>query len=455
EPYNIYIGLQDHEAWKAPSNNWSGSIGDEDWVIVGMWDGMHCSVDHDDNRWLYLTTQFGAHLRVDQLTGERVSIAPTLPEGAEPYRYTWNTPIVLSPHDSNVVYTGGQVLLRSSNRGDSWKEISPDLTDNDEAKIAGTGHIMYCTIVSIEESPLQEGAIWVGTDDGRIHLTQNGGVSWKEFTNELEKIGMPHERWTARVIASKHKLGRAYVAKNGYRNDDRKPYLYTTENNGEDWEDLSAGLPDFPINVIFEDHKNPELLFIGNDIGVYYTLDRGETWTRLQANLPPTVVRDLLVHPRENDLIIGTYGRGAWVGDISPLQQMNPEVGSEDFHLFDIEPKPQMNYSQQAGWGDYSIKGDNQLRTSNEANGLEVWFNFKSSSDQKAQLTIKDDSGKVVQQREFTAKEGLGRVYWDTRSTAPGRYEVSLAYLGKTITKAASVKKRWLWPVLNFRSGTR
>ena len=451
EPYNIYIGLQDHEAWKGPSNNWSGSIGVEDWVIVGMWDGMYCRVDHQDNRWLYTTTQFGSHLRVDQKTGERVRIAPTPPQGAERYRYTWNTPLVLSPHDNKVLYTGGQKLLRSLDRGNTWKEISPDLTDNDKVKIAGTGHIMYCTIVSIDESPLEKGVIWVGTDDGRIHLTRDSGKSWTEFTADLEKVGMPHERWTARVVASRHQQGRAYIAKNGFRNDDMKPYLYATENAGEDWKDLSKGLPDYPINVVFEDHKNPDLLFVGNDIGVFYTLDRGKNWTQLKANLPPCVVRDLVVHPREGDLVIGTYGRGAWVGDISPLQQMNKDIAAKDFHLFDVESKPQMNRSQQAYWGNYNIKGSNQLRTPNEPTGLEIWYRFKSSADEKARLEIRDSTGKVIYSRDLTAKKGLQKTYWNTARANPGDYKVSLTYQGKTLKRDAKVKPRWIWPVQNFR----
>lgn len=452
EPYNIYIGLQDHEIWKGPSNGWSGSIGVEDWVIVGMWDGMYCSVDHQDNRWLYTTTQFGSHLRVDQSTGERVRIAPRPPKEAPRYRYTWNTPIVLSPHDTKVVYTGGQVLLRSPDRGDSWEEISPDLTNNDKIKIAGTGHVMYCTITSIDESPMEQGVIWVGTDDGRVHLTRDGGKKWREFTAELEKIGMPHERWTARVTASKHAQGRAYVAKNGYRNDDMKPYLYCTENYGDEWVDISAGLPDFPINVVFEDFKNPNLLFVGNDIGVYYTLDRGGIWTQLKANIPPAVVRDLLVHPREGDLVVGTYGRGAWVGDITPLQQMNEEVAASKFHLFDIEPKPQMNRSQQASWGNYNIKGSNQLRTPNEPTGLEIWFRFKeTSAGENAILTIEDANGKRVYKRNIEIQAGFGRVYWNTSRASPGKFKVSLDYDGDTQSKTAIIKDRWIWPVLNFK----
>ena len=318
-PYNIYIGLQDHEVWKGPSNSWSGQIGDEDWVIVGMWDGMYCKVDPEDNRWLYFTSQFGAHHRVDQSIGERVSISPVPPEGGERYRYTWNTPLVLSPHDSKVLYTGGQMLLESVDRGDTWKEISPDLRYNDKVKIAGTGHVMYCTIVSIDESPKEPGLIWVGTDDGRIHMTSDAGKNWKEFTDDLEKIGMPMRDGLPGLLHQNMRTGRAYVAKNGYRNDDMKPYLYTSNNYGKDWADISSNLPDYAINVIFEDHKNPDLLFVGNDIGVFYTLDRGNSWEQLKANIPPVVVRDLLVHPREGDLVVGTYGRAAWVGDITPL----------------------------------------------------------------------------------------------------------------------------------------
>jgi len=229
------------------------------------------------------------------------------------------------------------------------------------------------------------------------------------------------------------------------------PYLYVTENYGAGWIDISVGLPDYPINVVYEDCKNPNLLFVGNDVGVFYTLDRGETWTQLEAELPPVVVRDLLVHPREGDLVIGTYGRGAWVGDVTPLQQWNPEVANSDVYLFDIEPKPQLNRSQQAEWGEYKIKGSNQLRTSNEPTGLEIWYRFKTSSDEKAQLTVESADGKEVHKRELEAREGLRKVYWNTRSAAPGEYKVSLTYKGKTLTKAAQVTERWQWPVLNYR----
>jgi len=449
-PYNVYIGLQDHEVWKGPSNSWSGQIGDKDWVIVGMWDGMYCKVDPEDNKWLYFTSQFGAHHRENQSIGERVSISPKAPEG-EQYRYTWNTPLVLSPHDSKVLYTGGQMLLRSPDRGDTWKEISPDLSYNNKEKIAGTGHVMYCTIVSIDESPKEPGVIWVGTDDGRIHLTKNGGKHWKEFTGDLEKLGMPHERWTARVVASRHSGGRAYIAKNGYRNDDPNPYIYVTDDYGKNWKDISSNLPDYAINVVFEDHRNPDLLFVGNDIGVFYTLNRGDSWTQLKANLPPVVVRDLLVHKREGDLVVGTYGRGVWISDITPLQQLNDKVLESDFHLFDIEPKPQINFSQQASWGNYNIKGSNQLRTPNEPTGLEIWYRFNTCPDQTASLKVEDATGREVYKRDIIADKGVWKVYWNTMQAKPGEYKITLSYKGKSVSKTGIVQERWLWPVLNYK----
>jgi len=412
---------------------------------------MYTKVDPEDSRWLYFTSQFGAHHRVDQSTGERVSIAPVPPEGGERYRYTWNTPIMLSPHNSSVIYAGAQKLLRSSDRGDTWEEISPDLTYNDKVKIAGTGHVMYCTITTMEESALKPGLIWVGTDDGRVHMTEDNGKTWKEFTTDLEKMGVPHERWVSRVKASVHKEGRAFVTKNGYRNDDFKPYVYMTDNHGKSWTDISSNLPDYPVNVIFEDAVNPDLLFLGNDIGVFFSTDRGKKWTSLRENMPPVPVRDLLVHPREGDLLVGTYGRAAWLTDITPLQQFTPEVEKSSFHLFKIEPKPQMNMSQQASWGNYNIMGSNQIRTPNENNGLELWFYFSQDGADKAVITVLDSQGKELFKREVPAKAGIKKIFWNTMRAEPGTYTVKMEYNGKSMTRKGVVKERWLWPVLNYR----
>jgi len=451
EPYNIYIGLQDHEVWKGPSNSWSGQISIKDWVIVGMWDGMHCKVDHSDNRWLYFTTQFGKHHRVDQSLGERVEITPKAPEGEDFYRYTWNTPVMLSPHDSKVIYTGGQKLLRSNDRGNTWEVISPDLTDNDKEKIAGTGHIMYCTITTISESPVEKGVIWVGTDDGHIHLTRNGGHTWEERTDRITALGVPADRWVSRVVTSGFEAGTAYVTKCGYRNDDFKPYVFKTSDYGQSWEDISSNLPDYPVNVIFEDQKNKDLLFVGNDIGVYVSLNGGQSWAPLKANMPPVVVRDLLVHPRENDLVVGTYGRAAWITDISPLQQFTSEIQQSEFHLFNIEPKPRMNFSQQAYWGNYHMTGSNHWNVHNEQNGLEIWYYFKEAADEKATLLVIDDRGETVFEDTINVKPGIHKMYWDTMRAEPGSYTLQLTWRGQTLSKEGVVKERWIWPVMHYR----
>jgi len=451
EPYNIYIGLQDHEVWKGPSNSWSGQISIKDWVIVGMWDGMHCKVDHTDNRWLYFTTQFGKHHRVDQSIGERVEITPRAAEGEDFYRYTWNTPIMLSPHDSKVIYTGGQKLLRSADRGDSWEAISPDLTDNNKEKIAGTGHIMYCTITTISESPLEEGVIWVGTDDGHVHMTRNGGKTWEEMTGKLTALGAPPDRWVSRVVTSSHEPGTAYVAKCGYRNDDFKPYLFKTMDYGDTWQDISSNLPDYPVNVICEDLSNKDLLFVGNDIGVYVSLNGGQSWSPLQANMPPVVVRDLLVHLRENDLVVGTYGRGAWITDISPLQQFTRAVQESEYYLFDIEPKPQMNFSQQAWWGNYHMTGSNHIPAPNEPVGLEIWYYFRKNHDNKAKVTITNEEGEKVHAVTIKPEQGIHKFYWNTLRSNPGEYTVTLEWENNSMSKKGVVTERWQWPVLNYK----
>jgi photosystem II stability/assembly factor-like uncharacterized protein len=451
KPYNVYFGLQDHESWKAPSNSWSGRISVEDVVITGYSDGMYTKVDPEDNRWIYHTSQFGSHYRGNQALGERERIGPVPPEGGDTYRYTWNTPIMLSPFNSSTLYAGAQKLLRSPDRGNTWEEISPDLTKNDKVKIAGTGHVMYCTITSMDESTLKPGLIWVGTDDGKVHITKNHGADWKELTSNVEKAGVPHERWVARIIASKYDEGRAYLAHTGYRNDDFSPYLFKTTDYGNNWTDISSNLPDSPLNVVFEDHRNPDLLFVGNDIGVFYTLDGGEEWSQLRANLPPVVVRDLLVHPTENDLVIGTYGRAVWIGDISPLQQFNDEVRDMPFYLFKVDPKPQSNRSQQARWGNYGMMGSNHHKTPNEPEGLEIWFYFREKGSGKAILTVEDTEGNELFKQEIDPEQGIRKIYWNTGRAKPGEYLVKMSYINSTFIQKARVEEPWRWPVLNYR----
>lgn len=447
EPYNIYAGLQDHETWKGKSNSWSGSTGFEDWVITGMWDGMYTSVNQENNRWLYFTTQFGKHHRVDQLKGERVEITPISTKGKPPYRYTWTTPIVLSPHNGDIVYTGGQMLLRSVNRGDTWEEISPDLTSNNLEKIAGKGHIMFCTITTIDESPVKPGIIWAGTDDGRVHVTNDSGSNWYESTGCLVSAGAPKDMWVSRIAASSHYKNRAYVTKSGYREDVFKPYIYKTENMGKTWQDISGNLPDSPISVIYEDKVNKNLIFIGNDTGVFFSISGGDKWFPLKNNMPPVPVRDLLIHPREKDLVAGTYGRGVWVTNISPLQELNNKILSKKIHLFDIMERPIQISSQRAWWGNFQMTGDAHIRTRNEKSGLNIFFYTSGVLKKPLELIVFDIEGKELNRRRLKVSGGIQKLNWNSPSKKPGIYRFTLRS-GKTeITKTGNLKSALEWPL--------
>lgn len=439
DPYNIYVGLQDHDGWKAPINTWHGEITLDDWRLVGLWDGMYHSVDPQNSRWLYITTQFGGHHRVDQLKGERVSIKPKNKD----YRYPWTPVMIISPHDSKRIYAGAQMVLVSNNRGDDWEEISKDLTHNDPEKIAGEGNMMYCTITSISESSIKPGVIWVGTDDGRVHLTRNSGKNWEEMT---DRIKAPKDAWVTRVLASPHDAAWAYVVKSGFKSDDFTPYLFMTKDFGETWEAINSNLPEAPLNVVIQDRKNPNLLFVGNTLGVYVTMDGGKRWVPFKNNMPPVPVQDLKIHPRENDLVVGTYGRGAYVTDISCLQELTPEVLEKEFYLFDMEPKPQINHSKARHWGNYRLDGNRHLFTPNESNGIVIYYTLKKESGVK--LLVRDANGEEVKSIKGTSHVGLNRVIWRTSvKTKPGVYLVELNVDGEKITKPAQVRERIYFPL--------
>ncbi len=448
-PYNIYLGIQDHDGWKGPSNDWSGRIGAEDWSIIGMWDGMYTAVDHSDNRWVYITTQFGGHRRVDQMLGKRYNIEPVAPKGEKPYRFAWTPPIVISPHNHKIIYTGGQYLLRSLDQGEHWEKISPDLTTNNAKKIAGKGHIMYCTITTISESPIESGVIWVGTDDGKVHLTKNYGKTWIEITQKFTKLGVPKEYRITRVLASNYKIGRAYVAISGFKYDDFTPYLFITDDFGKTWKKITNGLSKAPVNVIIEDPKQSNLLYAGNDKGVFISFNKGKKWIPLKLNMPIVPVNDLKIQPRENDLIVGTYGRGAFICDISLLQQINDNIYNKELYLFDIEPKPQRNYSEMAYWGNYEFLGDNILYTPNEPNGLVIYYWLKKSLNGKGYLSITDNKNNLVYKKTVENRAGFNRIVWNTYKAKPGKYKIKLIYGKFSQEKIGIVKPSPQWSVGN------
>ncbi len=451
EPYNVYCGLQDHEVWKGPSNSWKGEISLEDWFLIGMWDGMYCPVDPTDSRWFFTTTQFGAHQRIDQKNAERIRIEPKAPEGQAKYRYPWSPPLIISPHNPAILYTGGQMLLQSIDRGNNWTELSPDLTTNDSVKIAGKGHMMYCTLTTISESPVKAGVIWVGTDDGRIHMTPDFGKTWHEFTDKLVEKGVPADRWTTRVFASNFNDSVAYVCKSGFKFDDFKPYILKTADYGKTWTDISAGLPQSPVNVIVEDAKNPEMLFIGNDLGIYFSLDSGNSWQMIEGNIPNVPIKDLVIHPRENDLVAGSYGRGMFITNINWLQQMTNEVTESDVWLFDIQPKPVRNVSEAAYWGNNRLMGDSHLFTPNESNGLRFDYWLKEELKEIPEFFIYDSKGLAVDTLTGTNLSGYNSVNWQIWDEDAGTYKVVMKTAKLELVKYGILKPAIVFPALNYR----
>ena len=415
EPYNVYAGLQDHEAWRGPVNSWSGAVTLEDWVIVGRWDGMASAID-PQLEWYYGTTQFGNHLRANLRTGRREDIEPQASDGDEPYRFTWTTPLRVSVHDSQVIYTASQKVLRSSDRGDSWEEISPDLTTADPVRIAGKGYIEYCTVTTLSESRIDRQRLWAGTDDGKVWSTDDLGTTWHDHTAALLEAGAPLDRWVSRVVASGHDPQRAYVTKSGYRRDDFAPYVFVTDDGGRSWRSLSAGLPDAPISVIAEDLVDPELLFVGNDWGVFVSLDRGTTWRPLRGNMPRVPVRDLVIHPRDGDLVVGTYGRGLWIAPMHPLRELSSAASSRESFLFEVEPRP-VEWTERNSWGDYHLYGDRQIEVPNEPSGLEIfyWQPADPTGRRASSVRLQRPGGALLASLDLSPEPGLHRVVWETR----------------------------------------
>jgi photosystem II stability/assembly factor-like uncharacterized protein len=414
DPYNIYAGLQDHDSWKGPSNSKGGQITLEDWTTVGTGDGMYNQVDPTNSRWVYNSFQTGGQRRFDQVTRQAANIQPQRAEGTPALRYNWITPIVLSPHNPQIVYTGAQLLFRSLNRGDAWQEVSPDLTTKDDSKCGlNSGYVPYCTISSISESPLTPGVIWVGTDDGKVQVTRDHGASWTDATASIASAGGPVDRYVSRVFASPHHAGTAFVAKSGFRNDDFRPYLFKTTDFGKTWTVIAGNLIDSPINVVVQDRKNANLLIVGNDQGVWISIDAGGNWLRLKANLPTVPVHDLTVHPRENDLVVGTYGRGIFIGDITHLQELSTEVVGRPFHLFSVEARTAYGFRAQ---GNYHLFGHKYISVPNEPDALSINYYLREKQDGGAMVTVTDIRGERIAQLKGSSNSGLNRVHWDMRA---------------------------------------
>jgi photosystem II stability/assembly factor-like uncharacterized protein len=406
-PYNVYGGLQDNGSVRGPSSMRGGRpIPFEAWQSTGGGDGMHNVVD-PTNRYLYNASQFGVIQRTDLYTGEARSIRHT----DTALRYQWNAPILVSPHNGDTIYQGANKLLKSTSRGDSWIEISPDLTTNDPKKLTtgkgGDGNIQYCTITTVDESALVRDLLYAGTDDGNVWVTKDGGKNWTKLNDRIP--GHPG-LWVTRIIASRHQPGTAYVTFNGYRADDFKPYVYKTTDYGQTWASVAGNLPNKAVNVIREDPVNPNLLFLGVDFGLYVTIDGGKTWAELKNNLPTQPVHDLLIHPRDRELIVGTHGRGIFIADISALQDLSPAVAAVDVHLFD--PKPGVKWVVRRP----NVTAHTNFNGESNPNGIVITYHLKAPVQGDVQVKVMKGTY-VVAETKGTNNAGINKVLWNMRWT--------------------------------------
>lgn len=314
EPFHVYGSIQDHGSRRGTVviDRARGRITGRDWQGTSGGEASRHAVD-DTSQTLYSEGFYGSIQRTDLLTGEREGIKPDGRKGEPPLRGQWLAPFILSPHNPRIVYHGMNHLFRSMDRGDSWTRISPDLSRADPGQL---GDIPYQTIFAIAESAHEFGELYVGTDDGCAHRTLDGGKTWQEISE-----GLAPRRWVAAIEASRFAEGTVYLAQNGKRNEDFDAYLWRSTDRGETWHDLSVGIPGGPINVVREDPVDPEVLYVGTDLGVYVTTNGGASWDTLGGGLPSAYVHDLIVHPRDDVVVIATHGRGMWALDVRPWRE--------------------------------------------------------------------------------------------------------------------------------------
>jgi photosystem II stability/assembly factor-like uncharacterized protein len=433
KPYWVYGGLQDNGSWAGPTQARRGEVTMYDWYGIGGGDGFHTQNDPLDWEIVYSESQGGAISRINQRTGERAGIRPrTAPEGSR-LRFNWSTPFIISPHNHHTLYLGSQFLHKSVDRGANWEVISPDLTTNDPEKQnprAGvtpedTGAERHCTIVTISESPIRAGVIWVGTDDGKVWLTKNGGKDWTDMTTRF--AGVPANTWVSRVRASNHVEGRAYMTFDGHRNNDYTPYVFVTEDFGETWSPLVSNLPaEGSVYVVTEGLRNPDLLILGTEFGLFFSNTRGILWQKYGTGEWPTVrVDDLVIHPRELDLVVGTHGRSIWTVPLSPLEQLTSTALEQEAFLCKPQSMYLLGYTQ--GQGD---NGHATWSAPNTQPGTTIYYHLKSATEADVRVVIQSADGREVASLTGGKAAGLNAVAWRPRgrggAVAPGDYTVVL-----------------------------
>lgn len=462
DPYWVGGGLQDNGLWVGPSNSreYRGILNEHN-TYLGDGDGFFFQADPTDWRTVYIVNHVGFAARMNLQTRRHTYITPTpqtisnyaeyfdplYPDSAIRYsiapgeywfffeydtgrqklppqfRFNWSSPLALSPTRPGTLYFGGNHLFKSTNRGERWEIISPDLTTNDPARrnpsASGyltndvTGGENYCTITTVAESPIDAKTLWVGSDDGLVQLSRNGGARWEEVGKNLPLGG--RRIWVSRVEPSRHQAGRCYLTLDNHRQDDMKPYVFVTEDYGQTWQNLTANLPAaYSCYVVREDPVNPRLLFVGTEAGVFFSLNRGQQWQELSASLPSVAVYDLLIHPRDGDLIAGTHGRSIWImDDLSALRQWHDSIAAKPLHFFSSATATQWQWYNAGRKQPYF-----EFRGENPAAGaaIQFWRPLDSKPD-SVLITIADSADTL--RWKAPAHPGINRVYWDFNLPGP------------------------------------
>ncbi|MAO18546.1 hypothetical protein J0656_08765 [Muricauda ruestringensis] len=457
-PYNVYGGMQDNGSWRGPAYVWKAQgIRNSYWQEIAFGDGFDVVPDRDDSQYGYAMSQQGYVSRYDWKTGNGYIVRPTPPDADTKLRFNWNAAIGQDPFDNSTVYFGSQFVHKSTNKGLTWEVISPDLTTNDKEKqkqsesggltMDATGAENHCTIIVIEPSPVEKDMLWIGTDDGRVHYTQNGGETWVEVTKNIK--GLPTGSWIPQIKASQNNKGEALLIANDYRRFNYTPYAYRTKDYGKTWTRIvdENDVESYTLSII-EDPKNPNLMFLGTDDGLYLSLDAGNNWKKWNKDFPTVSTKDLAIHPREQDLVIGTFGRAAWVlDDIRPLRKLagNTSVLEKEIGLFDSPDAYLAAYQQPTGG---RFGGDAIYSGENRESGAMITYYLKEGADkskeEKKDESEEDDKAEDEKPKEKTKdsiffefydgdrlirtlkyktpeKAGFHRVYWNLDEKGPDR----------------------------------